>query len=415
MGGDKPAYGEPSYAFGRPVLFSWPNGAFLCAYCSDQKKAELSAPYLAQFLTLLMEQAEVDEINLVVHSMGNRVLVRAIEEIAREHVRLKLIKKFRIVNAAADVARDEYEAAMAKAAWNGGGEETLAPQVTIYASQGDLAMAASWLVNGFRTRLGQIVPTQRPYVLPSDNAVTIDTNVVSSDLFGHGYYSANGNVIADMSCFFADRPIGSERAIAPAPYAATDGRRHYRFVAASEGALRVCAPGVAPLVLASPDSYFASLGFSYEEFGERRLRSFRKDCPDGSSVPATSECPYAPSEPTEPLAPPMNIVGYFDFGDATITPEFAELLEFVLRSSQDSAIERIMIVGHADRAEESAGIAASISLARAEAAKSYLVERGVAPELIEVQAVGADSPAKPTPPGVREPLNRRVELTATFQ
>lgn len=416
VGKDKPNFGEPSYAFGRPVLFSWPNGAFLCAYCSDQEKAALSAPYLARFLTLMMERADADEINLVVHSMGNRVLVRAIEDIAREHVRLKWIKKFRIVNAAADVARDEYSAAMARAEaarGDDGDDARFTPDVTIYASQNDLALATSWLVNGFKTRLGQIVPTQDPYVHGNGRAVTIDTAVVSSDLFGHGYYSANGNVIADMSCFFADRPIGTERALAPA----SDGRSHYRFVASTKNALAVCAPGVAPLLLADPDGYFAAIGFSYDEFGKRRLRSIEplKDCWDGSAVPQSDECPPAViEEAPAPSARITEAVIYFPFGESFLDETAAAFVEEAARRHALTPYARVIIVGHTDEAEaaELGTLGAQrLSERRAAAVKEKLIAAGVPIDRIETSGRAAIDPAVPTARGVREPANRRVTIT----
>lgn len=403
---DKPYYGEPSYAFGSPVLFSWPNGSFLCAYCSDQKKAELSAPYLTQFLSLLMREADdLEEINIVVHSMGNRVLVRAIEDIAREHVRLKRIKKFRIVNAAADVARDEYAERMAQAEAEGGAE--FAPQVTIYASQNDIAMAVSWLVNGFKTRLGQIIPTQRPFESADDRYVTVDTNVVSADLFGHGYYSENGNVIADMSCFFADRPIGAERAIAPAP-SLSDGRRHYRFVQSGESGLSVCAPGAPPLVLADADQYFSSIGLTYDEYGRKRREALEG--------PPVLE-PQAPPSPAQPIF----AVAYFDFEASALnetTLRFIdELILDIQRQSSPVPVARIVIVGHADAAEAaiSQQDAQDLSLRRAEVVRDYLISNGFEPDVFELFARGASEPAVPTAAGVREPLNRRTEIMVFFE
>lgn len=390
-------YGEPSFAFGTPVLFSWPNGNFLCAYCSDQTKAELSAPYLAEFLALLMSEKHgmVDEINIVVHSMGNRVLVKAIEDIAREHVRLKLIKRFRIVNAAADVARDEYAAAMARAE-RAGADGEFAPQVTIYAAQNDIAMAASFLVNGFKARLGQIIPTQRPFESTDERYVTIDTDVVSADLFGHGYYSESGNVIADMSCFFADRPVGAERAIAPvAPL--SDGRRHYRFVAPDEAGLKVCAPGAAPLKLADAEAYFSSIGLSYDDYGRRRSDQIS---------------PVVMAEPSAPTRQDQLVSVYFDYGSAELNEPASYMLEEAVQNATDAT--RIEIVGHADAAEEADGVADEISKRRAEIVRDYLVSRGVDQAIIEVRGVGANEPMLVRGPGVREPVNRRVEINISY-
>jgi OmpA-OmpF porin, OOP family len=44
-----------------------------------------------------------------------------------------------------------------------------------------------------------------------------------------------------------------------------------------------------------------------------------------------------------------------------------------------------------------------------------LVARGVPGDLMTGEAFGESKPAKPTADGVKEPLNRRAEVTFTFQ
>jgi len=69
----------------------------------------------------------------------------------------------------------------------------------------------------------------------------------------------------------------------------------------------------------------------------------------------------------------------------------------------------IVVVGHTDRRGTDA-YNLDLSLRRAEAVRSALIERGVEPDRIDTVARGEWDPAVPTADGVAEPANRRVEV-----
>jgi hypothetical protein len=57
----------------------------------------------------------------------------------------------------------------------------------------------------------------------------------------------------------------------------------------------------------------------------------------------------------------------------------------------------------------------AIPHSRVVAVREALVARGVPGDLMTGEAFGESKPAKPTADGVKEPLNRRTEVTFTFQ
>lgn len=88
-------------------------------------------------------------------------------------------------------------------------------------------------------------------------------------------------------------------------------------------------------------------------------------------------------------------------------------LRVIRAAAADAAREegrRILVTGHADRAGPDPYNAA-LSLRRAEAVRAALVAAGTAARRIAVTALGESAPAVPTGDGVREPRNRRAEIT----
>ncbi len=77
----------------------------------------------------------------------------------------------------------------------------------------------------------------------------------------------------------------------------------------------------------------------------------------------------------------------------------------LIRESGDN----VTITGHADRAGPE-GYNWTLSLQRATAVQSALVEKGIDPGKIRVRAAGETEPLVATQDGIREPKNRRVEI-----
>lgn len=112
------------------------------------------------------------------------------------------------------------------------------------------------------------------------------------------------------------------------------------------------------------------------------------------TAPAGTRCPF---------------LLFFDSAEAELSRDSAATLEQILPTYRDGGFHRIALVAHSDRSGPSS---ANLRIARlrAEAVKSWLIERGASPAIITVRAVGEAQPIIATADGVREPQNRRVEV-----
>lgn len=117
---------------------------------------------------------------------------------------------------------------------------------------------------------------------------------------------------------------------------------------------------------------------------------------------------FADALSVEPL-PPIKFLLYFqpdstdlDPASAAIIPEI--LAAIILRESKDIGIH-----GHSDRVG-SAEKNLELSLRRAIAVESLLLENDISPDCLEVASHGEGNPLVPTLDEVAEPRNRRVEV-----
>ncbi len=106
---------------------------------------------------------------------------------------------------------------------------------------------------------------------------------------------------------------------------------------------------------------------------------------------------------------PETYVAYFDFDKSNIKPDAAQILDQAIAAAKAGGTPSISVTGHADRSgAEDYNL--SLSLRRADAVREHLIAGGITAEQITVSGRGEAEPAVPTPDGVKEPRNRRVEL-----
>jgi OOP family OmpA-OmpF porin len=106
------------------------------------------------------------------------------------------------------------------------------------------------------------------------------------------------------------------------------------------------------------------------------------------------------------------LLGYvvlFDFDSAEISPGRQQTINEEVATAAASRARLVYVTGHADRAGP-VGYNLALSLRRAEAVRRALIARGISPGRITVSGRGEEEPAFPTPDGVREQANRRVEV-----
>ena len=121
--------------------------------------------------------------------------------------------------------------------------------------------------------------------------------------------------------------------------------------------------------------------------------------------------PPAPAPVVAPVAETAFIV-FFDWDRADLTPEANLVLDDVVVVANQSGFASVRLDGYTDLSG-SAAYNLGLSERRANSVANGLIARGIAPDEIVIRAFGEENPLVPTPDGVREPQNRRVEIFLT--
>ncbi|PWR23944.1 OmpA family protein [Zavarzinia compransoris] len=120
-------------------------------------------------------------------------------------------------------------------------------------------------------------------------------------------------------------------------------------------------------------------------------------------------------EPAPAVVPPPAVEAarsymvFFDWDSTAITPDASQIIRDAASAAQTLGVTRIELTGHADRSG-SPRYNQRLSLKRADAVKAELIALGVAADSISTVGKGESAPLVPTPDGVREAQNRRVEI-----
>jgi outer membrane protein OmpA-like peptidoglycan-associated protein len=107
---------------------------------------------------------------------------------------------------------------------------------------------------------------------------------------------------------------------------------------------------------------------------------------------------------------PITFVLYFVEATDQFTPESQALVDQVLVAIASRPAPELTVAGHTD-AVGTDQYNDALSLRRAERVRGLLIARGIAPDSIRAIGRGKREPRVPTPDGVAEPRNRRVEIT----
>jgi outer membrane protein OmpA-like peptidoglycan-associated protein len=100
---------------------------------------------------------------------------------------------------------------------------------------------------------------------------------------------------------------------------------------------------------------------------------------------------------------------FYESGDIKLTPESLLLYEQVKAELRNYPAGEVVVIAHTDRfgSEKSND---ELSMRRAESVKVFLIEIGIAENIIQVAGRGEQEPLVPTKDGVAEAQNRRVEI-----
>ena len=100
---------------------------------------------------------------------------------------------------------------------------------------------------------------------------------------------------------------------------------------------------------------------------------------------------------------------FFDFDRYNLTPDARRVVDAAAAAFKTSGSARIEVSGHTDLAG-TAAYNMRLSRRRADTVAAALERDGVPRNAMDVKWFGKERPRVPTPDGVREPQNRRVEI-----
>jgi esterase/lipase superfamily enzyme len=193
---------------GAPLMYSWPSQAkgTLWAYKEDARTAQWCEENVTLFVEAIAYESGARKIHLIAHSMGNRVLSRALKNISQKlDVSAETKPLFNeVILTAPDIDAQVFK-------------DSIAPHIiqtanrfTIYSSSEDLALKASRVVNSFwHQRLGE--GGSYLTVFPKYKQINVvDASDIDTNLFalGHSYHADNISVLADVKQVFQGIPVG---------------------------------------------------------------------------------------------------------------------------------------------------------------------------------------------------------------
>jgi esterase/lipase superfamily enzyme len=194
-------------AFDGPIItFSWPShgSALPLSYTQDQRNADVSAASLKNLLELLTSSGELT-LHVIAHSMGNRVLMGALQQLEPTPARRDRPLLREVAFVAPDIDAELFKRSIKQIA-------AKATRMTLYASSRDGALALAQRVAGYQ-RAGQagaqivIVPELQ----------TIDASQVDTSLLGlnHSYFADNSTILSDLFTLLKGQPPQERFALVP--------------------------------------------------------------------------------------------------------------------------------------------------------------------------------------------------------
>lgn len=189
---------------GQVGVFSWPSlgDQSKNGYMTDKETATGSTKALASFILELSSQTKISRIHILAHSMGNFLLLHALDQLLMGGGERLKERLGQVVLVAADVEATWFlERHFA----------SLTDRVTVYCTNNDwaLALAQEYQTHG---RLGLIPP-----VTCGKDCDTVDASVCRTPFsgVGHDYYAGSSRLLADLTLVLQGHPIDKRPAVRP--------------------------------------------------------------------------------------------------------------------------------------------------------------------------------------------------------
>lgn len=201
---------------------------------------------------------------------------------------------------------------------------------------------------------------------------------------------------------------------------------HYQELSAARGRLivaydmgaREVAPGLAAKTQASFDCWI--------EQQEEEWKDGNSGCKDAffqGLQELEGQLQPLPPEPVAEAVSPFDVdasqpmaaenamyLVFFDWDQSTLSSGALNVLDAVAEEVAKNPPTSINVVGHTDTSGPT-DYNERLAVRRAERVKDALIERGISPEMLNVTARGESELLVPTPDNVREPANRRANIS----
>ncbi len=170
------------------AFYSWPSVGTKSGYPIDEATIQASEKYIKGFLVDFVKKSNATKVNIIAHSMGNRGLIRVINDIQKENQNIRFGQ---IILAAPDVDADLFKN-IAKA------YTEISDKTTLYVSSNDNAVKLSAMAHQ-NPRAGLVKP-----VTVVDNIDTVNVNIDFTNLFSkfinlnHTYFAKEKRILEDI-------------------------------------------------------------------------------------------------------------------------------------------------------------------------------------------------------------------------
>jgi outer membrane protein OmpA-like peptidoglycan-associated protein len=150
-----------------------------------------------------------------------------------------------------------------------------------------------------------------------------------------------------------------------------------------------------------------------EEVEERNQPKDEADCLtelNNSLAQLTPAAAPAPAPQPAAQAPARPLLVFFDWDKSDISQSARPTVDAIANTIKNTKPRHVLIAGHADRSGPD-DYNMKLSKRRADTVAGDLARQGADRSTFQVEAYGETRPLVQTPDGVREPQNRRVEVT----
>jgi esterase/lipase superfamily enzyme len=168
---------------GITAFYSWASAGTVRGYLQDEESVRLAVDPFLEFLSALQEVHGLERIDILAHSMGNRLLAAAIERLAAAKRSTAI---GHIVLASPDITRTEFNNLFSFYT------SVATARTTLYSCSQDKALAVSTKLHSY-LRLGA-----EPPVFSRMGLDTVSASRVPLDLWGHGFVASAKEVIGDL-------------------------------------------------------------------------------------------------------------------------------------------------------------------------------------------------------------------------